>query len=223
MPRRARIHFVSLRSSLVNLPISIYGPLLERNIRPQSLAVHLTLVPSSSKSPRIEAYVGWTGMASASSLTQFNSTGPGEKGLETVEIDPQYAQGLGFSQGDTVEIGLMYDMRVAKSVGTEPLTSDDWEIIEIHASHVESTLLSQVRVARINQEIDVWVLGRTRVRLKVVSLDPQTKDSALLLSTNTEVSIAPKAHKRPPRKSLSSQTAVSETKPQQPASHPDLE
>ena len=32
MPRKARIHFVSLRSSLVNLPISIYGPLLERGI-----------------------------------------------------------------------------------------------------------------------------------------------------------------------------------------------
>lgn len=32
MPRRARIHFVSLHSSLVNLPISIYGPLLERGI-----------------------------------------------------------------------------------------------------------------------------------------------------------------------------------------------
>ena len=31
MPKRARIHYVSLRSSLVNLPISIYGPLVERN------------------------------------------------------------------------------------------------------------------------------------------------------------------------------------------------
>jgi peroxin-1 len=75
---------------------------------------------------------------------------------------------------------------LAETVGTEPLSSDDWEIIvrvvklldrvgctqtnslqEIHASHVESTLLSQVRVANIGQEIDVWVLGRTRVRLRV--------------------------------------------------------
>jgi peroxin-1 len=72
-----------------------------------------------------------------------------------------------------------------------------------------------VRVAKIGQEIDVWVLGRTRVRLKVgmltflsyytlskatylfpVSLDPQSKNNALLLSTNTEVSIAPKLHSR---------------------------
>jgi peroxin-1 len=60
----------------------------------------------------------------------------------------------------------------------------------------------------------VWVLGRTRVRLRVrkssslptpthhprvstVSLDPQSKSNALLLTTNTEVSIQPKLHPKP--------------------------
>ncbi|PPQ77199.1 hypothetical protein CVT25_011045 [Psilocybe cyanescens] len=198
MPKRARIHFVSLRSSLVNLPISIYGPLVERSIRPQHLAVHLTLVANSdakTTQERIEVYVGWTGMASASSLAHFNAAQSGDGGFETIEMDPQYAHGLGLSQGDLVEIGLLHDLPHAKSVGTEPLTSDDWEIIEIHASHVESTLLSQVRVAKIGQEIDVWVLGRTRVRLRVTSLDP-SRGNALLLTTNTEVSIAPKLHRK---------------------------
>ncbi|KAG5341525.1 hypothetical protein C0989_009886 [Termitomyces sp. Mn162] len=195
MPRRAHIHFVSLRSSLVNLPISIYGPLLERNVRPQHLAIHLKLVSTKKPNENVEAYVGWTGMASASSLTHFTSTQNPEKALETVEIDPQYAQGLGLSQGDLVEIGLLHDLPLAKSVATEPLTSDDWEIIEIHASHVESTLLSQVRVVKVGQEIDVWVMGRTRVRLRVVSMDPASRGDALLLTTNTEVSIAPKLHR----------------------------
>ncbi|KAH9485161.1 Peroxisome biosynthesis protein PAS1 [Psilocybe cubensis] len=198
MPKRARIHFVSLRSSLVNLPISIYGPLVERSIRPQHLAVHLTLLPdASSKPPRdhTEIYVGWTGMASASSLAHFNAAQSGDGSFETIEIDPQYAQDVGLVQGDLVEIGLLHDLPHAKSVATEPLTSDDWEIIEIHASHVESTLLSQVRVVKIGQEIDVWVLGRTRVRLRVTGLDP-IKGNALLLTTNTEVSIAPKLHKK---------------------------
>ncbi|KAF9453962.1 AAA-domain-containing protein [Macrolepiota fuliginosa MF-IS2] len=202
MPRRARIHFVSLHSSLVNLPISIYGPLLERSVRPQHLAVHLTLVSGGpgGAGGKLEAYVGWTGMASASSLAHFNaSQSAGGDGFETIEIDPQYAQGLGFSQGDLVEIGLIHDMPPATMVGTEPLTSDDWEIVEIHASHVESTLLSQVRVAKVRQEIDVWVMGRTRVRLRVVSIDPPAKNDALLLTTNTEVSIAPKLHKNQQR------------------------
>lgn len=41
-------------------------------------------------------------MASASSLAQFNSGRTGDKGLETVEIDPQFAGGLGFSEGSVV-------------------------------------------------------------------------------------------------------------------------
>jgi peroxin-1 len=40
-------------------------------------------------------------MASASSLVSFNSTA-GERGIETLEIDPQYAAGLGFKEGDVV-------------------------------------------------------------------------------------------------------------------------
>ncbi|KAF8813732.1 AAA-domain-containing protein [Phlegmacium glaucopus] len=195
MPKRARIHFVSLRSSLVNLPISIYGPLVERSIRPQHLAVHLTLVPGvENNQSRIDAYFGWTGMASASSLAHLNAGQSGERSFETLEMDPQYAQGLGLAQGDLVEIGLLHDLPQAKMVITEPLSADDWEIIEIHAAHVESTLLSQVRVAKVGQEIDIWVLGRTRVRLRVTGLDPPSKKNALLLSTNTEVSIAPKLH-----------------------------
>lgn len=126
MPKKARIHFISLRSSLVNLPISIYGPLVERNVvstihkplrgfrhspslipeqRPQHLAVHLTLVPNSTAKnipERTEVYVGWTGMASASSLAHFNAGQAADGGFETIEIDPQYAQGLGLSQGDLV-------------------------------------------------------------------------------------------------------------------------
>ncbi|KAG8215478.1 P-loop containing nucleoside triphosphate hydrolase protein [Butyriboletus roseoflavus] len=134
-------------------------------------------------------------MASSSSLAHFNVDAR-ESTFETIEIDPQYAQGLGFAEGDVVEIGLLYDLPFASSVGTEPLTADDWEIIEIHASHVESTLLSQVRVAKVGQEIDVWVLGHTRVRLLVVSLDPSTRGNAALLTTDSEVSIAPKTHAR---------------------------
>lgn len=32
MPRRARLELISLRNSLVNLPISVYGPLVERQV-----------------------------------------------------------------------------------------------------------------------------------------------------------------------------------------------
>jgi len=54
----------------------------------------------------IEAFVGWTGMASASSLAHFSSPSSTEKGIETLEIDPQFAQGLGFGPGDIVRTGI---------------------------------------------------------------------------------------------------------------------
>jgi peroxin-1 len=38
-------------------------------------------------------------MASASSLARFNLS---DTSLETIEIDPQYAQALGFAHGDVV-------------------------------------------------------------------------------------------------------------------------
>lgn len=73
--------------------------------------MHLTAVAQSTqkKDPgngiaqtKGEAYVGWTGMTSASSLAQFQSGSSGEKALETIEIDPQFAGSLGLVEGDTV-------------------------------------------------------------------------------------------------------------------------
>ena len=84
-------------------------------------------------------------MVSASSLAHFQAGKGAEKGMETVEIDPQLAEGLGFAAGDIVrdthlsshllltrvqvEIGLLHDLPYATAVSTEPLTADDWEIL----------------------------------------------------------------------------------------------
>ncbi|KAG8864832.1 Peroxisome biosynthesis protein pex1 [Tulasnella sp. 330] len=149
-------------------------------------------------------------MAAASSLASWNSS-PSEgldTRLETIEMDPQYAQTFGFAENDVVEIGLLHKLLVAKAVHTEPLTADDWEILELHAEYVESNLLSQVRVAAVGQEVDVWVLGRTRIRFRVgayrssfrtlinpdiiVAVSYEPSGPAVLLSTDTEVIIAPK-------------------------------
>ena len=51
-------------------------------------------------------------MASASSLAHFNSA-DAERGFETIEVDPQYAQSLGLAQGDTVRKLLFCACRMA--------------------------------------------------------------------------------------------------------------
>lgn len=69
--------------------------------RPQSLAIHLNL--TSSTQHKVEAFVGWTGMGANSSLVH-SSKSQTDGISDTVEIDPQYAQGLGFSQNDIVRL-----------------------------------------------------------------------------------------------------------------------
>ncbi|KZT58647.1 AAA-domain-containing protein [Calocera cornea HHB12733] len=195
MPRRATLKFVGLKSCLVNLPISMYGPLVEHRVRPQSLAVHLTPIHLNGTAGK-SVYVGWTGMASSSSLAQWQSRGAGGDGLlETVEIDPGFATSLDLREGAVVEIGLLHDLPIAQSVIAEPLTSDDWEILQLHAEFVETNFLSQVRVAPVGQEVDVWVLGRTRIRFRIESITP--KHTVALLANETEVAIAPKSRSKP--------------------------
>lgn len=51
-----------------------------------------------------------------------------------------------------------------------PLSADDWEILEQNANYLENNLLSQLRAAQKGQEIDVWVMGRTKIRIRVGKL-----------------------------------------------------
>jgi hypothetical protein len=55
------------------------------------------------------------------------------------------------------------------------------EYKEIHAGYVEDNMLAQVRTVCAGQEIDVWVLGRTRVRFRI------GKTSLLFLSDYPEI------------------------------------
>ncbi|KAG8685892.1 Peroxisome biosynthesis protein pex1, partial [Ceratobasidium sp. 395] len=201
MPRLFSIKYTPLRTCLVNLPMSLYGPLAAKQVlkkprihsakRPQRLAVHVSL-PGSSEG----TYLGWTGMASASSLSKWqHGAQAAAEALDTIEIDPQVAQSYGFKDGVTVEIGLVHNLPIATNVETVPLSSDDWEILETHAEYVEQNLLSQVRAVAVGQEISVWAMGRSRVQFQVVSTKPEGQ--AVLLGPDTEVAIAPKLRAPP--------------------------
>lgn len=55
---------------------------------------------------------------------------------------------------------------------------------ELHAEYVEDNLLSQVRAATVGQEVDVWVLGRTRVRFRVGECKRFAGESSINLQTS---------------------------------------
>lgn len=74
--------------------------------RPQGLIIHFSPIVTASGSSKTaqEAYLGWSGLAAASSLAGSFSTlgGGGRESVETVEVDPEVAMGLGWAEGTIV-------------------------------------------------------------------------------------------------------------------------
>ncbi|WVQ65961.1 uncharacterized protein L199_004139 [Kwoniella botswanensis] len=190
MARKGAVKYRSLRSNLVHLPLSLFAQLAQQQARPQSLIIHLSPLSSSSSSSSRQpksAYLGWSGLAAASSLSQAGD------GLESIEVDPEVAMSLGWPESTLVEISIIHNPTRANSVSVSPLSSDDWEILEQHASFLEDHLLSQLRAAQKGQEIDVWVMGKTKIRIRVDETNPSTSTKeAVLLNNDTEIYVAPK-------------------------------
>ncbi|WVF69277.1 hypothetical protein IAT40_004053 [Kwoniella sp. CBS 6097] len=194
MGRKAAVKYRSLRSNLIHLPLSLFAQLAQQQVRPQSIILHLSPLPPTSASassstqrqPRA-AYLGWSGLAASSSLAQAGG------GAENFEIDPEVALSLGWPEGTLVEVSVIHNPVKAKSVSVTPLTSDDWEILEQHASFLENNLLSQLRAAQKGQELDVWVAGKTKIRIRVDDTSPNCgpKD-AVLVNPDTEIYVAPR-------------------------------
>lgn len=188
MAKKAAIKYRSLRSNLVHLPLSLFASLAQQQAvspalypymalahslhlfrtntdtlqRPQGLILHLSplITPHTSRPPQ-SAYLGWSGLAAASSL-------PGglSGDVETLEIDPEVALGLGWAEGTVVEISIIHNPVKARNVTVTPVSSDDWEILEQHARWLEGNLLGQMRAAQGGREVGVWV-GKVKIRIRI--------------------------------------------------------
>ncbi|KAI8076629.1 P-loop containing nucleoside triphosphate hydrolase protein [Gilbertella persicaria] len=96
-------------------------------------------------------------------------------------------------EGQKVQVEFCRNVPECTTVHVEPLTEDDWEILELHAGYVEENLLSQLRVVYTHQTICVWIHGKTLVRLAVASIEP--KQDYVKLTNQSEVIVAPKVRK----------------------------
>ncbi|KAJ3230510.1 Peroxisome biosynthesis protein pex1 [Chytriomyces hyalinus] len=132
-------------------------------------------------------YFGWSGLYS----TPVLGTHRRENSLLTVEIDASVVASLGLREGDKTQITILTNAPVASAVNVEPLSSDDWEILELHAEILEVEFLKQCRVVYPGQPILIWVRRQTLIRLRVVETTPS--DAPFLrLDNNSEVIVAPK-------------------------------
>lgn len=129
-----------------------------------------------------------------------------DQDVQLVEIDATLAHTLGLSDGQRVMATVHVDPPIAHTINIEPMTPEDWEIIELHATFLELNLQSQIRALPNPaytgsgdkpippHPLTLHLSPTSTANIKVISLDPAPPATAPFakLSPNAEVIVAPK-------------------------------
>ncbi|NXO82521.1 PEX1 factor, partial [Sitta europaea] len=116
----------------------------------------------------------------------------GHQGENIAEINRHLAEKLGITNGEQVFLEPCSHVSSCQQVEVEPLTADDWEILELHASSLERHLLDQIRVVFPGAIFPVWVEQHTHVYIRIGTLVPAAPYGRL--EPCTELLICPKTH-----------------------------
>ncbi|NXO67728.1 PEX1 factor, partial [Phainopepla nitens] len=116
----------------------------------------------------------------------------GHQGENIAEINRHLAEKLGITDGEQVFLEPCSHVSSCQQVEVEPLTADDWEILELHASSLERHLLDQIRVVCAGAVFPVWVEQHTHVYVRVGALVPAAPYGRL--EPCTELLVCPKTH-----------------------------
>ncbi|XP_036262672.1 LOW QUALITY PROTEIN: peroxisomal ATPase PEX1 [Molothrus ater] len=116
----------------------------------------------------------------------------GHQGENIAEINRHLAEKLGITDGEQVFLEPCSHVSSCQQVEVEPLTADDWEILELHASSLERHLLDQIRVVFPGAIFPVWVEQHTHVYIRIGTLVPAAPYGRL--EPCTELLVCPKTH-----------------------------
>ncbi|XP_043727549.1 peroxisome biogenesis factor 1 [Cervus elaphus] len=114
-----------------------------------------------------------------------------DEGENVAEINRQVGQKLGLSNGEQVFLKPCSHVVSCQQVEVEPLSADDWEILELHAASLEQHLLDQIRIVFPKAIFPVWVDQQTYIFIQIVALTPGAPygrletDSRLLIQPKT--------------------------------------
>lgn len=172
-------------------------------------------MPSKRKLTSIVGRDGISGSRSGSNLR--------EQEVALVEIDPTLARTLGLTDGQKVMTTIHTDPPLAHTINIEPLTPDDWEIIELHATFLELNLLSQIRalpnpaytppsgIASSTHPLTLHLSPTSTANIKILSLDPpQPSDIPFAkIAPDAEVIVAPKVRPKSSRSSRENRSVAS--------------
>ncbi|KAM6974793.1 peroxisomal ATPase PEX1 [Tautogolabrus adspersus] len=108
-----------------------------------------------------------------------------------VELCRQLGEKLGLKDGEQGFLRPCHQVSSVHQVFVEPLSSDDWEILELHSAALEQQLLDQIRVVFQGAVFPVWVDSHTAIYIRIGSLSPSVPYGRL--ETFTELVVSPKS------------------------------
>ncbi|KAF4073853.1 hypothetical protein AMELA_G00248050 [Ameiurus melas] len=109
---------------------------------------------------------------------------------DRVELSRQLGEKLGLPEGTQGFLRPCVQVQSVQQVFVEPLSSDDWEILELHCLALEQQLLDQIRVVFRDAVFPVWVDQHTVIYIKIVSFSPSVSYGRL--EQFTELVVSPK-------------------------------
>ncbi|XP_053914630.1 peroxisomal ATPase PEX1 isoform X4 [Cuculus canorus] len=114
----------------------------------------------------------------------------GHQSENIAEINRHLAEKLGITDGEQIFLEPCSHVASCQQVEVEPLSTDDWEILELHASSLEKHLLDQIRIVFPKAVFPVWVEQHTHIYIKIGTLVPAAPYGRL--EPCTELLILPK-------------------------------
>lgn len=104
-----------------------------------------------------------------------------------------YAKQLGLNEHDLTSIKQIYrNVPQASSITLEPISMNDWQILELNLNAVQETLLNQLKCVYTNQQLPIWIDRHMCIFVRVSSVEPGgLLEQFCAISGLTKVNIQP--------------------------------
>ncbi|KAJ0055034.1 hypothetical protein NL108_008767, partial [Boleophthalmus pectinirostris] len=162
------IYFSNTKNCFLHLPPKLVSHLLLN----ENQALELSWGNGTS------VFLSWTYNRNSSNDTQ------------RVELCRQLGERLGLEDREQGFIKPCRQVSSVHQVFVEPLSFDDWEILELHSTALETQLLDQIRVVFQDAVFPVWVDTHTAIYIQIASLLPSVPFGRL--EQFTELIVSPK-------------------------------
>ncbi|VAI19832.1 unnamed protein product [Triticum turgidum subsp. durum] len=146
-----------VRSCFVALPLPVIQA-LERTAAGGSLPAVLALELHGPDRARWR--LAWAGAVSASASP------------DAVEVSQQFAACISLPDNTKASLSAVSVLPKAKFVSVEPISEEDWEVLELNSELAEEAILKQVGIVYDGMKFPLWLHGDNVVEFLVISASP---------------------------------------------------